>query len=115
MLDYMTTFMTQETEKSKHLEEVLIEQTGTALLNGLGNLLDITSHEARDGNSVDEDSLFVSTPARREKVENTIHEPSSVTIDRYQNKAIKNSVVQARCEHPTFGEMLLLLSYQFPR
>lgn len=68
MLEYMTTFMTQETGKSKHGEEELIEQTGTALLNGLGNLLDITSHEARDGNSVDEESLFVSTPARREKV-----------------------------------------------
>ena len=53
--------------KSNHDEE-LIEHVGTALLNGLGNLLDITAHEAKEDIRGEDMPLIIITNERREKV-----------------------------------------------
>lgn len=61
-------FMTQTVKnKSRQGDEGLVARVGTAVLSGLGNLLDITAHEAR-GEIDDENTLIVITKNRREKV-----------------------------------------------
>lgn len=69
MLDSMANFMDQEVNnKSNHDSEELIEHVGTALLNGLGNLLDITAHEAKEDVSGEDLPPIIITNERREKV-----------------------------------------------
>ena len=69
MLDSMANFMNQEVNnKSNYGSEELIEHVGTALLNGLGNLLDITSHEAKEDISGELMPPVLITNQRREKV-----------------------------------------------
>ena len=68
MLDSMTAYMTQQVKNTKHGGKELVERVGTALLNGLGNLLDITAHEAKEDRSVEDESLIVITNERKEKV-----------------------------------------------
>lgn len=62
-------FMTQ-TVKSKSRQgardEGLVARVGTAVLSGLGNLLDIAAHEARAER--DEETFIIITKSRREKV-----------------------------------------------
>ena len=68
----MAGFMTQTVKnKSRHNEE-LVEQVGTALLNGMGNLLDITAYEAKEDRSEEDESLIVITNERREKVKQDV-------------------------------------------
>ncbi|KAL9952359.1 hypothetical protein ACROYT_G039604 [Oculina patagonica] len=68
MLDSMANFMDQEVNnKSNHDSEELIEHVGTALLNGLGNLLDITAHEAKEDISGEDLPPIIITNERREK------------------------------------------------
>lgn len=70
MLDSLAAFMAEKVNnKSNHDdEEELVEQVGTALLNGMGNLLDITANEAKEDSGEDEESLIIITNERREKV-----------------------------------------------
>ena len=66
----MTDFMTLKlNNKSNHDDEEIVEQVGTSLLNGLGNLLDITAHEAKeDSGEEEEESLVVISSERKQKV-----------------------------------------------
>lgn len=70
MLDSMTNIM-EESVNNKSNSEVSVEHVGAALLNGLGNLLDITSHEAKDDTSGEELPPVPITYERREKVRAT--------------------------------------------
>ena len=56
--------------KSNNSSEKLIDHVGTSLLNGLGNLLEITSHEAKEDISGDEMPPVMITNERRKKVKN---------------------------------------------
>ena len=72
LLDSMADFMTQTVKnKSRHNEE-LVEQVGTALLNGMGNLLDITAYEAKEDRSEQDESLIGITNERRDKVNRVV-------------------------------------------
>lgn len=72
LLDSMAAFMTQTVKnKSSHNEE-LVEKVGTALLNGMGNLLDITAYEAKENRSEEDESLIAITNERREKVKKDV-------------------------------------------
>lgn len=65
----MADFMNQHIKnKSNYGSEELIERVGTSLLNGLGNLLEITSHEAKQDISGEEMPPVLITNERREKV-----------------------------------------------
>jgi len=65
----MADFMNQHiNNKSNYGSEELIERVGTSLLNGLGNLLEITSHEAKQDISGEEMPPVLITNERREKV-----------------------------------------------
>lgn len=65
----MADFMNQHiNNKSNYASEELIERVGTSLLNGLGNLLEITSHEAKQDISGEEMPPVLITNERREKV-----------------------------------------------
>ena len=65
----MANLMNQEVNnRSSYGSEELIEHVGTALLNGLGNLLDITAHEAKEDISGEEMPPVIITNERREKV-----------------------------------------------
>ena len=65
----MTVFMTSQVRNMiYHEKKELVEEVGTAILNGMGNLLDVTSFEARK-QRLDEDSApFAATIDRKEKV-----------------------------------------------
>lgn len=68
-MDSMADFMNQHiNNKSNYGSEELIERVGTSLLNGLGNLLEITSHEAKQDISGEEMPPVLITNERREKV-----------------------------------------------
>ena len=68
-MDSVLDFMTQTVKnKSRYSDEKLVTQVGTAVLNGLGNLLDITAYEAKEEISVEDTSLVIITKDRREKV-----------------------------------------------
>ena len=56
--------------KSNNSSEKLIDHVGTSLLNGLGNLLEITSHEAKEDISGDEMPPVMINNERRKKVKN---------------------------------------------
>lgn len=65
----MADFMNQHiNNKSNYGSEELIERVGTSLLNGMGNLLEITSHEAKQDISGEEMPPVLITNERREKV-----------------------------------------------
>ena len=59
--------------KSNNSSEELAEHVGTSLLNGLGNLLEITSHEAKEDISGEEMPPVVITNERRKKVKIVIY------------------------------------------
>ncbi|XP_068684192.1 polycystin-1-like protein 2 [Montipora foliosa] len=68
VMDSVLDFMTQTVKnKSRYSDEKLVTQVGTAVLNGLGNLLDITAYEAKEEISVEDTSLVIITKDRREK------------------------------------------------
>lgn len=70
----MADFMNQQVNnKSNYGSEELIEHVGTSLLNGLGNLLEITSHEAKEDISGQEMPPVIITNERREKVKLAIY------------------------------------------
>ena len=70
----MADFMNQQVNnKSNYCSEELVENVGTSLLNGLGNLLEITSHEAKEDISGEEMPPVVITNERREKVKIAIY------------------------------------------
>ena len=74
ILDSMADFMNQQVNnKSNYGSEELVENVGTSLLNGLGNLLEITSHEAKEDISGEEMPPVVITNERREKVKIAIY------------------------------------------
>ena len=74
ILDSMADFMNQQVNnKSNYGSEELVENVGTWLLNGLGNLLEITSHEAKEDISGEEMPPVVITNERREKVKIAIY------------------------------------------
>jgi len=60
-------------DKSNYNPEGLIEQVGTSLLNGLGNLLEITSHEAKEDISGEEMPPVIITNVCRRKVKIAIY------------------------------------------
>ncbi|PFX27651.1 Polycystic kidney disease protein 1-like 2 [Stylophora pistillata] len=66
MLDSMANFM-EKSVNNKSSSEGSVEHVGAALLNGLGNLLDITSHEAKEDTSGEELPPVQITHERREK------------------------------------------------
>ena len=71
ILVYLTDFMNEGTNnKSNNSSEKLIDHVGTSLLNGLGNLLEITSHEAKEDISGDEMPPVMINNERRKKVKN---------------------------------------------
>ena len=71
ILVYLTDFMNEGiNNKSNNSSEKLIDHVGTSLLNGLGNLLEITSHEAKEDISGDEMPPVMITNERRKKVKN---------------------------------------------
>ena len=68
---YITDFMNERiNNKSNNSSEKLIDHVGTSLLNGLGNLLEITSHEAKEDISGDEMPPVMITNERSKKVKN---------------------------------------------
>lgn len=69
ILESMTAFMTQNVRNnSVQNDEKLVEQVGTALLSGLGNLLDITAYEASENINDEDAPLIAISNERREKV-----------------------------------------------
>ena len=65
----MADFVSQQVKnKSNYGSEELIAHVGTSLLNGLGNLLEITSHEAKEDIGGEEMPPVVITNERRQKV-----------------------------------------------
>lgn len=73
ILDSMADFMNQQVNnKSNYVSEELVEHVGTSLLNGLGNLLEITSHEAKEDISGEEMPPVIITNERRQKVKSAI-------------------------------------------
>ena len=69
ILESITAFMTQNVRNnSVQNDEKLVEQVGTALLNGLGNLLDITAYEASESINDEDAPLIAISNERREKV-----------------------------------------------
>ena len=67
MLHSLTEFMEQSVSNKSNSEEP-VEHVGAALLNGLGNLLDITAHEAKEDITGEELPPVIITNERREKV-----------------------------------------------
>ena len=69
ILDSLADFMSQQVNnKSNYGSEERIEHVGTSLLNGLGNLLEITSHEAKEDISGEDMPPVEITNERRTKV-----------------------------------------------
>ena len=70
MIDFMNKSVNN---KSNYGSEKLVENVSTSLLNALGNLLEITSHEAKEDISGEEMPPVVITNKRSKKVKIAIY------------------------------------------
>ena len=70
MIDFMNKSVNN---KSNDGSEELVENVSTSLLNALGNLLEITSHEAKEDISGEEMPPVVITNKRRKEVKIAIY------------------------------------------